>query len=165
MLTEKEQEKLNDFFRDGAEGIEAEPEYWVNGGEGLSFCYDCCGKEVSLLKKDDPENNEYCCVDGGWIIDGDSIPYCETCDKLLKNTLTYDGCEDEVNHFLEHGFDPCSASDCYSMERVIAGRGWEIGEERIYRNEYDKEGDIKYYKNLEILCKRILKEVKNVEKI
>jgi len=161
MLTEKEQEKLDDFFRDGAEDIEIEPEYWVHGEyEGQSFCYDCCMKKVAWFQAGDLENADEYCIDGGCgNSEGDSIPYCETCGKLLGNTLTDYGCEEEVNNFLECGFRIKSPEDCYAMERVIGSRGWEIWEERTYRNKDDKERDIKYYEKLEILCKRILNDI------
>lgn len=158
-ISEENQEKLYKLFVAGAAGIEIEEEHWAHGGDGgLSFCYDCCEKEVARIKKEDSENAENCYVDGGWGTEGDSIPYCETCGKMLANSLTGYGCEEEVDHFLEYGFDLKSESDCYSMELVIDGRDWKPWSGRRYRNEAEKSEADLYYRKLHKLCRRILEK-------
>ncbi|MEA1885069.1 MAG: hypothetical protein U9N62_11205 [Thermotogota bacterium] len=155
-ISEKDQEKLFKMFEDGAQGIKVAllPEHWAHGGdEGLSYCLKCCKKEVAQLRKEDPENKDDYYVDGGWGTEGDSIAFCETCEALLDNSLTDYGSEEEVRHFLEHGFDVNNEYDCYSMTRVICGHGW--------RPWDDKESDLNFYEDLHKLCKRILGTIAN----
>ena len=148
MISKSDQKKLETLFNAGAEKVESETEHWISGAdESLSYCYDCAFKEVEQLLKKNP-SGEYI-VDGGWGIEGDSTPFCEICDKLLENTLTDYGCESEVDHFLDHGFDPKSDDDCRAMSEVISSKAWEPCE-----NE-----DIEYFDNLYKLCERILEAI------
>jgi len=156
-ISEKDQEKLEALFNTGAARIPSEPEFWINGADGgLSYCLDCCEKEVEKLLKKDPDGGYT--VDGGWETEGDSTPFCENCGKLLENILTDYGCEAEVKHFLSYGFDPKSDDDCWAMSEVIRARGWELWAYRIYRNEDEKQADADYFKDLYELCARILKK-------
>jgi len=155
-MNSKDREKLEVQFNTGASKIPSEPEHWINGADGgLSYCLDCCKKEVERLLKKEPDG-EYT-VDGGWGTEGDSTPFCEVCGKLLENTLTDYGCEAEVEHFLSNGFDPESDDDCRAMSEVISARGWELWADMIYRNEDEKQADVDYFKGLYELCARILK--------
>ena len=148
MISKSDQKKLETLFNAGAEKVESEPEHWISGAdEGMSYCYDCAEKEVEQLLKKNPAG-EYI-VDGGWGIEGDSTPFCEICDKLLENTLTDYGCESEVDHFLDHGFDPKYDDDCRAMSEVISSKAWEPCE-----NE-----DIEYFANLHKLCGKILESL------
>ena len=134
------------------------PQNWIHDAdEGLSYCYDCCSKEVERMLKENPKG-EYC-VDGGWGVEGDSTPFCEICGKLLENSLTGCGCRTEVEHFLENGFDPLSDDDCRAMSEVINGREWEPWENKHYRDQYEKDRDLDYFKDLHKLCKIILKNL------
>ena len=158
MIKAEDREKLEALFEAGAAKVESESEYWIhNGDEGLSYCRECCEKEVKRLLKENPQG-EYC-VDGGCGTEGDSTPYCKTCGKLLENTLTEYGCEAEVDHFIENGFDSGSSDDCRAMSEVIRARGWEPIEDRIYRDEFEKESDLKYFADLDKLCAGILKSI------
>jgi len=153
--SESEREKLEQFFADGAILVPSEAEYWVHDAdEGLSYCHDCCEKEVKRLLKKNPDG-EYC-VDGGWGTDGDSTPFCETCGKLLENTLTDYGCEAELDHFTMYGFDIESNDDRRAMSQVISGREWEPFAGHVYRDDYEKKSDLEYYEQLYAVCKPIL---------
>ena len=157
-ISESDQEKLERLFNAGRDRIPSEPEYWIhNADEGLSYCYDCCEKEVARLLKENPAGDYS--VDGGWGTEGDSTPFCEICGKRLENTLTDYGGEEELDYFLENGFNPKSDDDCRSMAEVIDGRGWIPWEDRLYKNQDDKDRDLKYFQNLHKLCRAILENI------
>ena len=154
-ISELNQKELESLFNAGRDGISSEPEYWIhNADEGISYCYECCKKEVKRLLKENPKG-EYC-VDGGYGTEGDSTPFCEICDKLLENNLTDYGCEAELDHFLENGFDLKSDDDCRAMAEVIDSRGWIPLENRFNENQDQKDRDLKYFRNLHKLCRTIL---------
>jgi len=156
-ISKEHQEKLEALFNAGAANMLSEPEYWIHGSdEGASYCLECCEKKVERLLKENPDGDY--CVDGGYGIDGDYTPFCETCHKLLENSLTDSGCGDEVEHFLLHGFNPKSDDDCRAMSEVINGRGWEPWLERTYRNPSEKESDLRYFDSLHKLCRIILEK-------
>jgi len=157
-IPEFDRGKLETLFNAGASRVPSEPEHWIhNADEGLSYCYECCEKEVKRLLKENPKG-EYC-VDGGWGTDGDSTPFCEICHKLLENTLTDYGCEAEVEHFMDNGFDPNSDDDCRAMSEVIGGRGWEPLQDLIYRDKYEEKSALQYFTDLHKLCKSILMQL------
>lgn len=98
-------------------------EHWINGlDESLSYCKPCAEREVARLKKADPECDAM--VDGGWVGESDSLPYCEQCGRALRSSLTTYGCESELDHFETYDFDFRSPSDCYSMERILGSCGF-----------------------------------------
>ena len=100
------------------------PEHWIHGGdEGLSYCYECCEKEVAKKLKAEP-TGDYS-VDGGWDNEGDSQAFCEDCGHALSNSFTQYACESEIEHFLENGIDFNCPSDAYSMERILGSTTWE----------------------------------------
>lgn len=157
-IPKEDQKKLETLFDAGAFKIQSEAEYWISGAdEGISYCFDCCKKEVAKLLKAKPDG-EYS-VDGGWGMEDDLTSYCEICGKLLENTLTDCGCDEEVEHFLLNGFDPKSDDDCRAMSEVISTRGWEMWEGMVYRNAHEQEMDIRYFEDLYKLCVRILEEL------
>ncbi len=159
MIPEVDREKIEKLFDEGANRVSSEPEHWIhNADEGLSYCYECCEKEVKRLLKENPDG-EYC-VDGGWGTEGDSTPFCEICGKLLENSLTDYGCESELEHFLAYGFDLCD-DNCRAMSEVIVGRGWEPWKDQIYRNKFDKKSDLQYFTDLHKLCKQILTQIQS----
>ena len=147
-------EKLEVLFDAGEAKISSEPEHWISGPDGgASYCLECCEKEIEKLSRENP--GEDYCVDGGWCIEGDFTPFCEICQKLLVNTLTDYGCESEVEHFLEQGFDAESNDDCRAMSEVISSRGWEPICQN-YKNDMEKKEDLNYFEDLHKLCKTIL---------
>jgi hypothetical protein len=159
-IEEIDREKLEKFFDEGANRVPSEPEYWIHGAdEGLSYCLECCEKEVKRLSKESPKG-EYC-VDGGWDTEGDSTPFCEACGKLLENTLTDCGCGGEVEHFLLYGFDVKSNNDRRAMSEVIDACKWEPFSGQLYRDEYDKKSTLDYFDDLHKLCRKICRKILN----
>jgi hypothetical protein len=160
---EANREKLEKFFDEGASHVPSEPEHWIHGAdEGLSYCFECCEKEVERLSKENPKEEYY--VDGGWDTEGDCTPYCEGCGKLLENALLDSGCRDEVEHFLLYDFDIKSDSDRRAMSEVISSRGWEPFTGQCYKDEHDKKSDLDYFDDLHKLCKIILGMIRRAEK-
>ena len=156
-ISEADQEKLAPLFDGGAARVPSEPEHWIhNADEGESYCYECCKKEVKRLLKENPDG-EYC-VDGGWGTDGDSTRFCEKCEKLLENSLTDYGCEAELEHFLEFGFDPKCDDDCRAMSEVISSRGWRPIKYDFMKQRED-EAELEYFADLHKLCKWILEKI------
>ena len=161
-ISKADQEKLEALFDAGAARMPSEPEYWINGGdEGASYCFDCCELQVAKLLREDPDGDY--AVDGGYGLEGDYTPFCESCGKLLENSLTDGGCKDEVDHFLLNGFDPKSDDDCRAMSEVISSMGWELWADMIYGTENEKQADAEYFDKLYVLCERILKLIVGVK--
>ncbi|MBL0732233.1 MAG: hypothetical protein JJW03_05200 [Desulfosarcina sp.] len=149
-LSKKEQKQLYAFFETGCKDISIKSEYWINGSDqGISYCLSCAEKEVEKLKKEEPDEEFF--IDGGSNnVEGDFIPFCE-CGQLLENSLLDSGCNDEVDYFLQDGFDIESGNDCYSMMCVIDSMKW-----KSWNN--NKEDDA-FYNNLHILCRQILNDI------
>ena len=134
---------IEDAISGTAAKFEVLPEHWVHGwDESLSFCFDCCEKKVAELLSAEPDE-EYS-VDGGWGSDGDSLAYCETCGVPLDNSFTEYACEQELEHFEEHGFDLDDPADCYSLLEVFSGLLW---------------GEGPLAERIEKLCKKIVEEL------
>src|SRR5688572_21417523 len=80
------------------------PEHWIHGwDEGFSFCRPCGLKKIKELEKEEP-TEEYI-LDGGWIIEGDSEAFCETCERQLDNCFTDYACETAMEYFEADGLD------------------------------------------------------------
>lgn len=97
---------------------ELEDLHWVGGGhgDGESYCYDCCEKEVDKINKEliakgeivvdedgDGEilHDEGAFIDGGWGgMEEDGCAFCDKCNNRLEASLTRYGVESEVDHFL-----------------------------------------------------------------
>lgn len=155
VLTESEREHLEAIFHRGALKVKVFDAYWIHGADcGEDYCYQCCKSEVEKLKKKDPKGEYF--VDGGWRSDHDGTPFCASCQKRLDGSLTNYGCKQEVDHFLEYGFDPNSDDDCLSMSEVICSRGWCPWSGRVYAKEYERERDERYFADLNTLGRRIL---------
>ena len=150
-LLKQDRKKLEKIFSDGAEKIEEYFEHWISGyvgdGGGLSYCLECAEKEVEKLLKEYPDEKFE--VDGGWGGKSDIQEVCEGCNKVFDNSYTQTACENEVAHFLEHGFDPTDNAACLSMNKVIDSAGWgpPTGE------------NIKFYDDLHRLCQQILNNI------
>lgn len=115
-----------------ASTLELKDEHWitVHGTDdaidvdsGVSYCPECCEKEVARLKKEDPAHADNYYVDGGWGIEGDYIPYCETCGAMLSNSLLPTFCEEQLEYFDENEFDVTSPDDCYTMQQMLESWG------------------------------------------
>lgn len=103
------------------------PEHWIHGwDEGFSFCEPCAQQKIAELLKEKPEE-EYL-LDGGWIIEGDSMASCDTCGAALDNSFTDYAVRQELDHFLEYGFELKAPADCYSMQNILFASIFEGGE-------------------------------------
>lgn len=102
------------------------PEYWIAGAGdgGLSYCLDCCQKEVARLKLKEPAEEFW--VNGGFGDEGDSRSYCQTCNRPLDNTYTTCACEQECDHFEEHGINFLIPENCDSWMHVLGSAGFEF---------------------------------------
>jgi len=157
-ISKKDQNRLEEFFSARSAKIESEPEHWItNSNEGASYCYDCCKKKIAQLKKENPHGDYE--IDGGWVSEVEATPFCETCGILLDSSLTDYGARVELKNFIECGFDPVSDYDCRALLDIINACGWEPWEEKIYRNEHEKERDLKYFDDLHNLCRSILERI------
>lgn len=105
-----------------AEQYETKSEFWINrNDEFKSYCAECGNKKLVELEKLHPENSYS--LDGGYGVDGDSQPFCESCGIALSNSFTDYACECELNHFEENGFDVTSPGDCYSFRNILDSQG------------------------------------------
>ena len=166
MINEKDKKKLIDFFEAQSADLESQPEYWINGAdEGLSYCLECCEEKVKQLQQEQPDQEFF--VDGGsYSAEGESVASCMQCGKILENSLTNDGCEEEIDYFLEEGFDIESEIDCYTMTLIIESQGWEPIERTFisrYSSEEQIESEVKagkeYFRKFYIVCERILGKI------
>ncbi len=110
-----------EFLYKLADFEELEDLHWISYGygDGESFCYDCCTKEVDKINKEliakgeitvdedgDIYDDDGASVDGGWGgIEEDGCASCESCGAKLEATLTRYGVESEVDHFIRHFSD------------------------------------------------------------
>ena len=165
-LTEEEQGQLNKIFEDGAKGMDLWPEHWIGGegsdGEGYDqsagYCLPCAKKIVQDLLEKDPTATWI--VDGGWGSDADSFACCDVCHKSLDISPTDYCCEVEVEHFLEHGFDPTSQDDCYCMDAITGSHGWGNRDRWGNRDAQRTEG---HYQDLHKLGRIILTKMSLAE--
>ncbi len=157
-LSEEEKKWLEKILLDGAECVDEYPEHWVNGADDSeSYCYECCGKEVERLEKKYPEEDFF--IDGGWGIDGDYTPICKDCEKQLINDFTNSACKEEVEHFLDCGFDIECGADCLSVLKIISSAGWEhrTSDKKDFLYNYCLPAV--FYEDLHKLCRQILIDV------
>jgi hypothetical protein len=157
LLSESEREQLDALFNAGAARMPAADEHWIHGyDESLSYCYKCANKELATLLEKEP-NADYS-VDGGWRMESDSTPFCESCAKLLDACLTSYGCEAELDHFTTYGFDPKSDDDCRAMSEVINSMGWEA-HDFPHEEEHKKRSRAERFAQLYALCRAILDQL------
>ena len=117
------EELIGELIRPAARKYKTKKEFWISGtDESLSYCATCGNKKVSKLKKLHPENDYS--LDGGYGVDGDNQPFCETCGVALENSFTDYACEYELDHFESFGFDVTSPGDCYSLCNIFDSQGW-----------------------------------------
>jgi hypothetical protein len=157
-LSDSDRERLEVLFNAGAARVEEAPEHWIHGDdEGTSYCPECAAKKLAELLVAEPDADY--CVDGGWGVEGDTTPFCETCGKRLSNSFTNYACEEEVDHYLANGFDAKDNEHCMDLSKVIASRGWQPWEGRVYEREYQRVDDLQYFSNLRKLCRQILAQL------
>lgn len=119
--------RLQDLIAPNAAKFETVPEHWIHDwDEGLSFCRECSEKKIAELLAAEPDA-EYM-LDGGWVTEGDSQAFCETCGRPLENSFTNYAAETEIDHFEECGFSLDSPDDCYAVLNVIYALGSGDGE-------------------------------------
>lgn len=112
---------LRAFIRAHAAGAsERLPCHWFGAdfhNAGENFCRPCAEKLVDAKYAADParfaelygdehedaEDRYRDAIDGGWRIEHDSIPFCETCGAHLDGALTNYGVGEEIAHFAEYG--------------------------------------------------------------
>lgn len=130
---------------------ETKPEHWIHGwDESFSFCFECAEKKVAELLATEPEGDYL--VDGGWGTEGDSQAFCESCQCALDNSFTTYACEQELDHFEGHGFDPSSPDDCHSLIEILHAEGCEssplwsriepLARQALAHNEPERETEI-----------------------
>lgn len=104
---------------------QAEPHYWIVDGDDSDeyedYCFDCVVKVMPQIWAEPHEHYRY----GHWD-ESDCCVLCEECGKLLKYTLTDYGVANELEHFVEYGFDWNNPNECAELARVAHG---------IYKNE------------------------------
>lgn len=82
--------------------------YWIHGAgqiagvscdEATNFCHDCCVAKVEEIVAVHPKEAARVglCVDGGWSMEHDSTPFCETCGAKLDGSLTDYGTDEELS--------------------------------------------------------------------
>jgi hypothetical protein len=144
-----------DLLLPAASKCKTEPEHWVHGHyEAESFCLECCEKKVEALLMKKP-GADYC-VDGGWGIEGDSIPFCETCNALLENSLTDYGSLEELGYFHRDGCSLKSPLGCYSLSKAIEAQLWVPYLE--HKVEHERQKRISNAEFLHRVCWRVLWE-------
>lgn len=75
--------------------------YWLSEDSGNNYCHDCIVKLADAEPAvEDAEDNDHDddddAIDGGFDIDHDSPPYCETCGATLSGHLTEYGVDQEI---------------------------------------------------------------------
>lgn len=110
--------EIKAFIAEHASGSdEGQRCYWFDGDfhdAGLDYCRECAEKLVDEKYAADPERFEYlygecedaeeryrAAIDGGFDIDHDSPPYCETCGTKLSGCLTDYGADQEFEALIE----------------------------------------------------------------
>lgn len=164
-LKYEEQQCLQLYFEEGHRQIETFPEYWVHGwDESLSFCLECCEKQVAELLQGEP-GAEYC-IYGGWGGECDSTPFCDSCQKMLQGYLTKYGAEEELSHFEQYGFH-YGNDDRRAMWEVVESIGWRPANEwiawRKWRQVPIESSEL--HVRLHQLCRPILDRVRDWEYI
>lgn len=167
LLTAEECDRLSEFFEAGAAKFEPQDAYWIHGADdGSDYCRPCAlievMKEVARfrrLPKTEKRKRDKPSLDGGWSVEHDSTPFCESCGALLEGCLTDYGCEAELDHFTEYGFDIASDDDCRALSAMISARGWDVGDRQSYRSDHEYRSAIEYFADLHALGRKILEQL------
>lgn len=110
--------ELQDFIEEHAAGAEEERNcYWFGGDfhdAGQDFCLDCAKALVDEKYAADPKRFEdlygecedaeeryRAAIDGGFSIEHDSLPWCETCGAKLSGSLTGYGADQMIEAYTE----------------------------------------------------------------
>ena len=108
--------------------------YWINGAEWAegsgNLCYDCALKKIEEIKtnpkkygvdlEDDDDFENYVTIGGGYGWNSDSPCSCEVCGKRLIYSLTDEGREQELDHFLDES-TKLGDTDMYELSEVFEG--------------------------------------------
>lgn len=97
--------------------IEVERPFWfINSryDESDTFCWDC----LHLVMPKAELGEDF--MGGGWD-EHDAAECCIHCGKLLKYTLTDYGVDNELEHFMEVGFDWNFPQECFELCRIAHG--------------------------------------------
>lgn len=120
-------QELRNFIIERAAGAKDDPPcHWFSADfhdAGDNFCWQCAKTLVDEKYTKDPKRFEelygvcdnaeerYCAaIDGGWVTEYDSPPYCETCGQKLSGDLTEYGADQEIEALTTYaspGFDDC----------------------------------------------------------
>lgn len=126
LLSEATRARLGALFNAGAAKFDPLPCHWVACADedSVDYCREHALKRIEEIKAESPDREPI--LDGGWPSDHDSTPYCqyEGCGALLDGALTSYGAEQEIDHFLDYGFDPASDDDCRAMAEVVSTLHW-----------------------------------------
>ena len=131
---------LRAFIEERASEAPERPKcYWLDGdwsdNEGPNYCWECACKAVDAAFAKDPQKfvNAYGdyhgdwktsqdyydrAIDGGWSMDHDHPPSCETCGVQLEGVLTEYGADQEIHALTtdcKPSFDDADAWKCLDI--------------------------------------------------
>ena len=104
--------------------LEIENSYWISSTEKMNeidesgdFCYDCAKKKVEELTKKLGKKID---IDGVKL-KSDSIICCTQCGKLLSYSLTEEGLQSELEHFIYLQTDDTlySKREAYQIKKIL----------------------------------------------
>lgn len=91
--------------------------WWIRGDDNcFLYCYDCCVKEIAKQYPGE-DIDEY--IDGGFEVDSDSEPFCETCGHALKFLPTNYAREGIIEHFESTTPDLTDPNDCDLLIDIV----------------------------------------------
>lgn len=171
-ISREDQERLERLFDDATGRINIKTEHWLefDGTEmsledfgvdaATSFCRPCSQKFIESQEAEHQSSFTTC---GGYATEHDSAPFCEDCGVMLYHTLTDYGIEQELEHFLDHGFRLRSDDDLASMSTVIASMAspyWDIDiVPLIAQGDSKARSEISLYRDLNQLGRRLLLQI------
>lgn len=88
--------------------------YWLLDDGSETYCKECMVKQ----KPDGEPGDDY---SYSWDGDSDSVELCCECGALLSYTLTDWGVRQELENFIEYGWDWDNPYSCYEMWEVSNG--------------------------------------------
>lgn len=123
-LSDAQRKKVESIIGPIAEKYEVVPEHWIHGyDEGFSYCLECAEAKIVELLKEEPKADYH--LGGGSVMEGDTLARCDKCYRVLRNSLTHFGCEDELDHWERVKIKTLTPDLCYSFEAIIDCDGWD----------------------------------------